>query len=113
MTKQGGPADSTATATEPPAKRPRLTIPSLEGNTDQKFPALNPAVWSTVKEAIAAQCVQSLGEPVPTLVDFIYKHVTEQSSVSVVLSEVQEVLEDEAAPFVQTLWEKVHELAAA
>jgi hypothetical protein len=30
-----------------------------------------------------------------------------------VLLEVQEVLEDEAAPFVQALWEKVHELAAA
>jgi hypothetical protein len=123
MTKPGGPApaDNSAATTgattepEPPAKRPRLTVhvPSLEGNTDQKFPALEYAVWSLVKEAIAAQCVQSLGEPVPTLVDFIYRHVTEQSLVSVVLLEVQEVLEDEAAPFVQALWEKVHELAAA
>jgi hypothetical protein len=117
MTKQGAP-DATAEATteatqEPPAKKPRLEVPSLEGNTEQKFPAMDVAHHEAVKEAIAAQCVQSLGEPVPTLVDFIYKHVTEQSLVSVVLLEVQEVLEDEAAQFVQTLWEKVHALAAS
>jgi hypothetical protein len=84
----------------------------LEGNTEQKFPAVDAASHEAIKDAIAAQCVQSLGEPVPTLVDFIYQHVTEQSLVSVVLLEVQEVLEDEAAQFVQTLWEQVHALAA-
>jgi hypothetical protein len=58
-----------------------------------------------------AHSVYSPGGPAPTLVDFIYKHVTEQSLVSILVLEVQKVLEDEAAQFVQSLWEKVHALA--
>jgi hypothetical protein len=117
MTKQEPEIATTETETEPPLKRPRLgfEVPSLEGNTDQKFPAMDPNNYLLVKQAIEKQCLESLGDPVAssTLVDFIYNKVVAESLVSPVLQEVQEVLEDEAAQFVQTLWEKVHELAAA
>jgi hypothetical protein len=74
---------------------------------------MNTLQYAALEEFIAAACMQSLGEPVPTLAEFIYQHVTQQALVSHVLLEVQEVLEDEAAQFVQSLWEKVHELAGS
>jgi hypothetical protein len=70
---QKGSAATVATAAavtteQPLLKRRRLEFPSLECNTDHK-PAVDPAVHGTIKEAVGAQCLHSLGTRA-TLVTF-------------------------------------------
>ena len=117
MTKQ--PADASggvaATATqEPPSKRAKVeTIPSLQvGNTDQAFPAVPAVTSDTLRQFIASQCQEYLGQEEATLIDFIHQHVLQQKAVSTLLPELQEVVEDDAAAFCQAVWTKTHELAA-
>ena len=51
-----------------------------------------------------------MGEEEGTLIDFLLKLVTSQGTVSKLLEELQEVLEEDANKFAQELWSFTHGL---
>ena len=84
MTKQPAPQEEPA-AGEPAAKKPRVE------HTD-------------IREWISQEIQQLMGVPEASLVDFIYKHVSDKSkAIQDLLPELQDVLDEDAPAFLDKL----------
>ncbi|CAJ1944545.1 unnamed protein product [Cylindrotheca closterium] len=92
-------------ADEPAAKR----IKKEEGHPSN-FPPLPLSAYPQLREYLSKQVVESLGEEDPTLIDFLYNHITQTKAASELLQELQMVLEEEAPAFLEALWKKIGEL---
>ena len=89
---------------EPEAKKARTDYPS-------HFPsALPPASHPVLRQFLANQVKESMGEEEATLIDFLYTHILQGKATSELLQELQVVLEEEADGFLKAVWTKVQEL---
>ncbi|GAX27141.1 hypothetical protein FisN_13Lh309 [Fistulifera solaris] len=89
---------------EPPTKR-------MKTDDWQSQPLFVPTEARTqFRDFVAAQIQQLLGEPEVSLVDFVCQQVQEQKTVTQLLPELQDVLEEDAVNFCERLYEKVQEL---
>jgi hypothetical protein len=89
---------------EPPTKR-------MKTDDWQSQPLSVPAEAQTqFRDFVAAQIQQLLGEPEVSLVDFVCQQVQEQKTVTQLIPELQDVLEEDAVNFCERLYEKVQEL---
>jgi hypothetical protein len=101
MTQQQQPPSE---GSEPPTKRTK---------TDdwQSQPLSIPAEAQTpFRDFVATQIQQLLGEAEISLVDFVCQQVQEHKTVTQLLPELQDVLEEDAFGFCERLYEKVQEL---
>ena len=106
MTKQMNEESNTSTNTgssEPPSKRFK---------PDDSFPFIPVPSHATLRDFIASQIRNFLGEEEATLIDFIFHHVTSQKTVEGLLPELKDVLDEDANACLQAVFEKSHELAA-
>ena len=85
------------------------TTPTLDFVTSV-FPTLLEDKLTELRSYISSSIQQLLGEEEVTLIDFIQNHVTSQQSIASLLPELEQVLEEDARTFVQSLWEKIYQL---
>jgi hypothetical protein len=76
------------------------------------FPSLPEASHAILKDFLANQVQEALGEQEDELITFLYSHVLGGGSTAEMLDELKMVLEDEAGAFLEAVWQKVNELKA-
>jgi hypothetical protein len=105
MTKQQQQQQTSAASDEPASKKAR---------TEQyptHFPsALPPSSHPVLRQFLANQVKESMGEEEATLIDFLYTHILQGKATSELLQELQVVLEEEADGFLKAVWTKVQEI---
>lgn len=87
---------------EPPSKRPKEDHPL-------NFPPLPPTTHAPLREFLAAQVQEALGEQEAELIHFLHSHIIGGKATAEMLQELQMVLEEEATAFLQAVWDKVRE----
>lgn len=81
-----------------------------EPNHPANFPPLPPSTHAPLKEFVAQKVQEALGEEEAELIQFVHSHVVGGKATAELLQELQMVLEEEAGPFLQAVWQKVGEL---
>lgn len=95
-----------AETTEPSAKKTKMEeLPAA-------FPPLPEATHAPLKDFLASQVQEALGEKEDELITFLHTHILGGKSTAEMLEELKMVLEDEAGVFLQAVWGKVNELKA-
>jgi hypothetical protein len=88
--------------------------PSKKTKTDEmyptNFPPLPPSTHLMLREFLSQKIKEYLGEEEATLIDFLHAHILQGKATSELLKELQMVLEEESATFLEQLWVKVREL---
>jgi hypothetical protein len=103
MTKQ----QTASTSDAPASKKARTTTEQYPSH----FPAaLPPASHPVIRQFLANQVKESMGEEEATLIDFLYTHILQGKATSELLQELQVVLEEEADGFLKAVWTKVQEI---
>mmetsp|Transcript_18036 Transcript_18036/g.41382 ORF Transcript_18036/g.41382 Transcript_18036/m.41382 type:complete len:504 (-) Transcript_18036:357-1868(-) len=75
------------------------------------FPStLPPSSHPMLRQFLANQVKESMGEEEATLIDFLYTHILQGKGTSELLQELQVVLEEEADGFLKAVWAKVQEI---
>ena len=88
----------------PPSKKAKTEYPT-------NFPStLPPSSHPMLRQFLANQVKESMGEEEATLIDFLYTHIIQGKATSELLQELQVVLEEEADGFLQAVWTKVQEI---
>jgi len=101
MTQQQQQAES---ADEPSNKKLKLDYPL-------NFPPNLPvSCHATLRQFLANEVKNSLGEEEATLIDFLHKHILQGKATAELLQELKVVLEEEADAFLKAVWSKVKEL---
>ena len=92
---------------EPSAKKQKTSNESYPSH----FPSTLPqASHSLLRQFLANQVKESMGEEEATLIDFLYTHILQGKATSELLQELQAVLEEEADGFLKAVWAKVQEI---
>jgi hypothetical protein len=107
------PAWMTQQAQQPPPSEGSEPSPTKRRKTDdwQSQPLSIPSTAQTpFRDFVATQIQQLLGEAEMSLVDFVCQQVQAQKTVTQLLPELQDVLEEDAFGFCERLYEKVQEL---
>jgi hypothetical protein len=91
---------------EPPFKK----LKSEE--LDSSFPSIPIVCHVALRDFIASEIRNYLGEEEATLIDFIFQHVIAQKSAKTLLPELKEVLEEDATACLQAILQKSEELAS-
>lgn len=96
-------------------KRVKLEEASTTSNWKAlPFPSLpHPHQHAALREAVSALIQQYLGEEEATLTDFVVTKTQGQTAEELLKGELTEVLEQDAEPFLQNVWNKIQELLAA
>ena len=106
MTKQQQ-QQTASTSDAPASKKARTTTEQYPSH----FPAaLPPASHPVIRQFLANQVKESMGEEEATLIDFLYTHILQGKATSELLQELQVVLEEEADGFLKAVWTKVQEI---
>lgn len=106
MTKQQQ-QQQTSTSDDPASKKARTTTEQYPSH----FPsALPPSSHPVLRQFLANQVKESMGEEEATLIDFLYTHILQGKATSELLQELQVVLEEEADGFLKAVWTKVQEI---
>jgi len=106
MTQQQQQQQATTAAEEPSAKKLKT-----ESSYPSDFPSNLPATChATLRQFLANQVKESMGEEEATLIDFLYTHILQGKATDELLQELKVVLEEEADAFLKAVWSKVQEL---
>ena len=76
------------------------------------FPPLPETTQAPFKDFLAHQVQEALGEREEELITFLHSHVLAGGSSAEMLEELKMVLEDEAGPFLEAVWNRVNQLQA-
>jgi len=110
--------------TEETGKRGRSNLPAWMTNQEEPaakkakaeegfpeiFPQLAESTHGPLKDFLAQQVQEALGEQEAELIQFLHSHIVAGKSTAELLEELKMVLEDEADGFLATVWKKVKEL---
>lgn len=92
------------------------TIPDWRTQPTVCFPTVPPTAHAELRSFLRDRIAHYLGEPEESLVTFVHQHVvttTSSRSVSVLQPELQDVLEEDAGPFLDAVLEKTMALAGS
>lgn len=96
---------------EPASKKSKTATDSSSTIYPSHFPPTLPATsHAMLRQFLANQVRESMGEEEATLIDFLYSHILEGKATSELLQELQVVLEEEADSFLKAVWVKVQEM---
>jgi hypothetical protein len=102
-----GNNDEEEDGAEPSSKR----VKTME-DVPTHFPPLPETTHAPFKDFLANQVQEALGEKEDELITFLHSHVLAGGSSAEMLEELKMVLEDEAGPFLEAVWNRVNELLA-
>jgi len=92
-------------------KKMKTTTESLSKDYPSHFPStLPPSSHAMLRQFLANQVRESMGEEEATLIEFLHSHIIEGKATSELLQELQVVLEEEADSFLEAVWAKVQEI---
>jgi hypothetical protein len=94
---------------QPPMKKLKVDLT----NPDVLFPLIPESSVTALRQFIAASIKHYLGEEEATLIDFVNQHVLSGKSVSALLPELSDVLDDDAGAFLQAVYEQSQQLASS
>ena len=89
------------TSDEPPVKKVKLDV----SDPFLVFPVISSMHASLLRQHIGDRIEHYLGEKEATLIDFVYDHVISGKTVSALLPELTDVLDDDATAFLQSIFE--------
>jgi len=96
---------------EPASKKAKTATDSSSTTYPSHFPQTLPTTSHAIlRQFLANQVRESMGEEEATLIDFLYSHILEGKATSELLQELQVVLEEEADSFLKAVWVKVQEM---
>lgn len=103
---------------EPQPKRVKtdsdINVPENTSPTFVNFPPIvDPSSIEQLRTFIAKEIKQLLGEEEATLIEFIHQHIVQQKSVQSLLPDLEQVLEEDAAQFLDALQRKSMELSSS
>jgi PWI domain len=102
-----------ASDSEPPTKRIKLEDTAWKSDPTVTSPVVpKAAAAAALRIWMAQRIAQLLGEEEATLIDFVHERVLQQSAVASLLPELSDVLDEDAAPFLQSVLDYCHELVA-
>jgi PWI domain len=91
---------------EPPAKKVKLDV----SNPLLSFPSIPPQQTSALRQFISDRIKHYLGEEEASLIDFVYNHVVQgNKTVSALIPELTDVLDEDATPFLESIYDYCHE----
>lgn len=83
----------------------------VKGEYPSHFPSNLPVSYHPMlRQFLANQVKESMGEEEATLIDFLYTHILQGKTTAELLKELQVVLEEEADAFLKAVWTKVQEI---
>jgi PWI domain len=106
-TKEAGHAQPAGV--EPPAKKVKMDL----SNPLLLFPPIAPQQASPLRQFISDRIKHFLGEEEVSLIDFVYNHVVQgNKTVAALLPELTDVLDEDATPFLQSIYDYCHQLTS-
>eukprot|EP00536_Pseudo-nitzschia_multiseries_P003757 jgi/Psemu1/284644/fgenesh1_pg.59_\ len=91
----------------PEAKKAKTPVSSYPSHFPSSLP---PSSHPVLRQFLANQVKESMGEEEATLIDFLYTHILQGKGTSELFQELQVVLEEEADGFLKAVWAKVQEI---
>ena len=74
------------------------------------FPPLSLSTHQELRDYLSSQIREYLGEEEASLIEFLHTHILGGKTTTELLAELQVVLEEDSAAFLQGLWKKIEEL---
>ena len=103
MTQQQQQQQAGTAATDEPSNK-KLKMDDYPLNFPPNLPE---SCHATLRQFLANEVKNSLGEEEATLIDFLYKHILQGKATAELLQELKVVLEEEADAFLKAVWSKV------
>ena len=99
-----------STEQDDPASKKAKTSGSTSDYPSHFPSSLPPSSHAMLRQFLANQVKESMGEEEATLVDFLYNHILRGKATSELLQELQDLVEEEADGFLKAVWTKVQEI---
>lgn len=96
-----------ASGREPASKKAKTSASEYPSHFPSTLP---PSSHPVLRQFLANQVKESMGEEEATLIDFLYTHILQGKATSELLQELEVVLEEEADAFLKAVWAKVREI---
>uniref|UniRef100_A0A7S4EGQ6 PWI domain-containing protein n=1 Tax=Pseudo-nitzschia australis TaxID=44445 RepID=A0A7S4EGQ6_9STRA len=110
MTQQQQQQGNNASTEQDPASKKAKTSGSASDYPSHFPSSLPPSSHAMLRQFLANQVKESMGEEEATLIDFLYNHILRGKATSELLQELQDLVEEEADGFLKAVWTKVQEI---